>query len=101
MRAVDRPEIAVLVGPFVPDGDAVLVQIVDVGVAAQKPEQLVDDGFEVELLGREQRKAGGKIEPDLMAEDRARADAGAVAFFDALLEDAFHQIEILAHRCLP
>jgi hypothetical protein len=33
-----------------------------------------------------------------MAEDRAGADAGAVALFDPLGEHAFHQVEILAHR---
>ena len=36
-----------------------LVQVFDVGVAAQEPEQFVDDRFDVELLGREQRKALG------------------------------------------
>ena len=45
-----------------------------------------------------QRKAARQIEAHLMAEDRARADAGAVALFDALGEHAFHQIEVLAHR---
>ena len=57
LLAVDRAEVAVLVGPFVPDGDAVLVEIVDVGVAAQEPQQLVDDGLQMQLLGGDQRKA--------------------------------------------
>ena len=96
--AIDRAEVAVLIGPFVPDRDAVLVEIFDIGVAAQKPEQLVDDRFDVQLLGGDERKAALQIEPHLMAEDRAGADAGAVAFFDALGEHAFHQIEILTHR---
>ena len=99
LLAVDRAEIAVLVGPFVPDGDAVLVEIFDVGFAAQEPEQFVDDRFQMQLLGGEQRKAGGKVEPHLMAEDRAGADAGAVALLHALGEHAVHEVEILAH-CL-
>jgi hypothetical protein len=37
--AVDRAKVAALVGPFVPDADAVLVEIFDVGVAGQEPEQ--------------------------------------------------------------
>src|SRR5215470_16850692 len=98
--AVDRTEIAVLVGPFIPDAHAVLVEIFDIGIAAQEPEQLVDDGFDVQLLGGEKGKATPKVEAHLMAEDRARADAGAVALFDALAEHAFHQVEILAHRAL-
>ena len=57
MLAVDRAEIAALVGPFVPNAHAVLVEILDVGVAGQEPEQLVDDRFQVQLLGGEQREA--------------------------------------------
>ena len=95
--AVDRAEIAALVGPFVPDADAVLLQIFDVGVAGQEPEQLVDDRFQVQLLGGDQRKAVGEIEAHLMAEHRQRAGAGAVALLHAVGEDVLHQVEILAH----
>ena len=98
MLAVDRTEIAVGIGPFVPDGDAVLVEIFDVGVAAQEPEQLVDDGFDVQLLGGDQGKARGEIEAHLMAEHRARADTRAVALFHALGEHAVHEVEVLAHE---
>jgi hypothetical protein len=31
-------------GPLVPDGDVVVVQIGDVGVALQEPQQFMDDG---------------------------------------------------------
>src|SRR4029077_12588869 len=95
--AIDRPEVAVLVGPFVPDRDAVLVEIFDVGIAAQEPKQLIDDRLDVQLLGGDEREAALQVEAHLMAEDRQRTDAGAVAFFDALGEDAFHQVQILAH----
>jgi hypothetical protein len=54
--AVDRAKVAVGVGPLVPDADAVVLQVSDVGVALQEPEQLVDDGLEVDLLGGEQGK---------------------------------------------
>ena len=97
MRAIDRPQLAILVGPFVPDADAMLLEPMDIGFAAQEPEQFIDDGFEMHLLGGDQRKTVGQVEAHLMAEDRARAGAGAVALFHALGEHAFHQVEILAH----
>ena len=97
LLAIDRAEVAVLVGPFVPDAHAVVVEIFDVGVAAQEPQQFVDDGFDVQLLGGDQRETARQVKAHLVAEDRARADAGAVALFDALGEHAFHQVEILAH----
>ena len=55
--AIDRPEIAVLVRPLVPDLDAALLQPAHIGLAAQEPQQLIDHRFEVDLLGRDQRKA--------------------------------------------
>ena len=55
--AVDRAEIAVRVGPFVPDRDPVLLQPADVRVAPEKPQQLVDHRPHVHLLRGHERKA--------------------------------------------
>ena len=95
LRAVNAAEVAVRVRPLVPDGHAVLVEILDVGVAAQKPEQFVDDGFEVHFFGREQRKA-------LASETHLGAEHGKVPVpvrsdFLSMLEDMPQEFEILAH----
>ena len=45
--AVDGPEVAVLVGPLVPDADAAVLQPLHVGVAAQEPQQLGEDADRV------------------------------------------------------
>ena len=50
---------------------------------AQEPEQLVDDRLEVQLLGGDERKAGGQIEAHLVAEHAERAGAGAVGLAHA------------------
>jgi hypothetical protein len=57
----------------------------------------VDDRLQVQLLCRDERKAVGEIEAHLMAEYRARTRAGAVALLHSLFQDAFHQVEVLAH----
>ena len=98
MLAVDRAEVAALVGPFVPDAHAVVVEVFDVGVAGQEPQQLMDDRFDVQLLGGGEREAGAKIEAHLMAEHRNRAGAGAVALLHAVRQHVFHQFEVLPHR---
>ena len=95
--AIGRAEFALRVCPLVPDADAVFVQPVHIGVAAQEPEQFVDHRFHVHLFGRDHRKPGGQVEAHLMAEDRDRASARAVAFLDPVLEHSFHQFVILAH----
>ena len=97
MIAIDRTQLAIGVGPFVPDGDAMLLQPMDIGFAAQEPEQFIDDGFQMHLLGGDQRKTLGQIEAHLVAEDGAGAGAGAVALFHARFEGQSHQIEILPH----
>ncbi len=78
LLAVDRTEIAVRVGPFVPDRDAMRLEIGDVGVAAQEPDQFAHDRLEMQPLRRDERKALREIETKLPAEQRAHARSGAV-----------------------
>src|SRR5690349_5735898 len=62
LLTVDGTELAALVGPLVPDRNAVLVEIADVGVASQEPQELVDDRAQVQLLRRHERKALAQVE---------------------------------------
>ncbi len=97
LRAVHGAELALLVRPLVPDGDAVLAQIADVRVAAQEPEQLVHDRTQVHLLRRHHREAGGQIETHLVAEDAQRARPRPVALAHALIADVPHEVEVGFH----
>src|SRR3989442_1075424 len=97
MRVPQREdEFAALVGPFVPDRDAALLEPFHVGVAAQEPQQLVDDGFEVQLFRRQEREALVQREAQLPAEQRERAGAGAVGLARAMVEHLRQQIEVVA-----
>ena len=88
LLAVDGAEIAILVRPFVPNADLVVLEIGDVGVALQEPQQFDDDRAQVQLLGGDEREAVGKVEAHLVAEDAQRADAGAVLLRHAFFQDA-------------
>jgi hypothetical protein len=81
-----------------PNRHAMLVEPFHVRVAAQKPEQLVNDGFGVDLLRGEQRKRFAQRTPDLRAEDGKRAGASAVGLELAVVKDVPQQIEVLNHR---
>lgn len=87
LLAVHRAEVTVFGGPFVPDLHAVFVQPLDVGVAAQHPDQFVGDAFEVKLLGGQQREAVGQVMPILTGEHGLGAGAGAVALGQAIGHD--------------
>ena len=88
---------AVGVGPFVPDPHAALLQPAGVGVAAQEPEQLVDDALQVHLLGGEQRETLLEVEAHLIAERRESAGAGAVVLSDAVGKYMAQEVLVLLH----
>ena len=60
---VDRPEIPILIGPLVPYRDLVVVQVLDIGVALDEPQQLVDDRAQMQFLGRQQGKSLREMSP--------------------------------------
>ena len=77
---VDGTQIAVLVGPFVPDADLVVVQILDIGVAAEEPQQFVDDTLQMEFLGGQQGESVIEVVARLGSEDADGTSACTVAF---------------------
>ena len=89
---IDGTEFAVLVGPLVPDTDAVLLEVLHVGVAFEEPEQFVDDRLQMELLRGEQGEAVVEVVTRLGAEDADGAGACAVAFLCAFGEDAIQNV---------
>jgi len=97
LLAVNGAELAFAVRPLIPDRDAVFLQVADVGVAREEPEQLVRDRFQVQLLRRQHREAIGEIEAHLVPENAERSRAGAVAALGAVTADAGEKVEILLH----
>src|ERR1043166_5169817 len=87
LSAVNPAEIAIVVGPFVPNADAVFVEVLDVSVSAQKPEQLVNYRFEVELFGSQQGESVFQWESLLRAEEGISPSTGAIGFEFALLQN--------------
>ena len=51
---IDRTKVSILICPLIPDSDSVLLEVCDVGVPLDEPEQFMDDGAEVALLRGEQ-----------------------------------------------
>ena len=100
LRAIDRAEFAVFIGPFVPDRDTVVFQGFRIRVSCDEPEQLVNDAFHMELLGRKERESGSlprEVETQLPSEDAASTRSRSVAFVDAVVENVLKQIQIGSH----
>src|SRR5712692_9156530 len=93
---VNRAEIAGLatkssrvfrVGPLFPDVDAPRAQVCFVRIAGKKPEQLLRDPAEGNLLRRDDRKTFFEIETRLKSEVRNCPDTGAVFMLSAVRKD--------------
>ncbi|AEW75054.1 hypothetical protein EcWSU1_03626 [Enterobacter ludwigii] len=97
LLTVHRAQVAVFICPFVPDRDVVFMQIRNVGIALQEPEQFMNDRAQVAALCRHQRKTFLQIEAHLVAKNGERAGTGTVIFRRALIEHFFHQFKILFH----
>src|SRR3989440_8792861 len=73
LRTIDATEIASFVSPLVPDAHTMFVEITNIGIAAQKPKQFVNDRFDVQLFcceERESRTLRAQIKSGLRTKDR-------------------------------
>ena len=59
-----------------------------IGVAAQEPQEFVDDTLQVELLGGEQGESVVEVETHLVAKHADGSRAGTVGFLCSFGEDA-------------
>src|SRR6202012_2167326 len=98
LGAIDATEIAMGIRPFIPDGHTIVIEPFDIGIAAEKPEQLVKNRLGVDFLGGEQRERVAQGTADLCTKEGIGAGAGAVRLKLSVFQDVPQQIEILSHR---
>src|SRR6185312_11119504 len=67
LLAIDRPKLAFLVRPLVPDRDSMLTQPGHVGVTTEEPQQLIHDGAQMHPLRGDERKSGAQVESHLVS----------------------------------
>lgn len=89
LGAVDAAEVTILVGPVIPNGHLVVLQVFYVGVSLDEPKQFVDDGAQVKFLGGEQGELVLERVTHLGPEYRIGAGAGAIVPVGSLGEEAF------------
>ncbi len=96
---VDGPQIPLIVGPLIPDTHSMILQVGNVRISGQEPQQFVDDRPQMQLLRRHQRKTLGQIEPHLVPEQAQRAGPGAILLDHAAFQDRPQQLLVLSHEC--
>ena len=85
--AVDMSEVAIGVGPFVPDADASFLQPLGVGIAAQEPKEFVDDTLQVELFSGEEGESVVEVKAHLIAKHADGSRASTVGFLCSFGKD--------------
>ena len=98
LRSVHASKIAIGLGPLVPNRYAVRAQGSGVRVAGQEPQQLVHDGFKMDLFGREERETRAQVKARLRSEHRNGPHAGAVGAGPAMLQHVTKEAVIFEHR---
>jgi hypothetical protein len=78
-----------------------LVEIAHIGRALQEPEELVNDGFDVQLLGGDERETLRQIEAHLPAEQAQGTRSSPVPFPDAGVANTREKVEILTQKLVP
>jgi len=96
LHAVDGAEVAVFAGPFIPNRNIAFLEPVVVARPREEPQQLLDDGAQVNFLGGHQREAFVQIEAHLVAKHAFGACAGAVGFGNAVAVHMLHEVFVLA-----
>ena len=56
--SIHGAQVSLFIGPFVPDPNPVFLQVSDIGIPTEKPEQFVNDTPQMDTLGSDQRLAG-------------------------------------------
>src|SRR5690349_5119174 len=95
LRSVDWPQIAVLIGPCVPNVNILFGERTDVRIARQEPNQFTDDAAEEDALCHEKWKALAQIEAELRTKDALRTRSCAITARRSILEYGSEKIEIL------
>ena len=62
LRTIHRTQVAFFGRPLIPNTDPIFAQPLSIGVAAQKPDQLVDDAFKMHPLGGQDGKPCREVE---------------------------------------
>lgn len=98
LLAINGAEVAVFIGPFIPDANLVLLEVGDVGFAFQEPEEFVNDRPEVKFFSGEAREAFTEIVACLSAKNAECPGSSTVASLLAIVKDIRKEIEVSLHR---
>lgn len=97
---INRAELPPFIRPFVPNRDAVILEILNIGVPLQEPEKFIDDRFEMDLFGRQEGETVIQIKTHLITEGADCSHTRTVFFLLPIGEDVPEKGEIWLHKIM-
>jgi hypothetical protein len=78
-----------------------VVEVFNVGITLQHPQQFVNNGFQVKFFRRQQGKTIIQGKPHLVPENGYRSGASSIALSYTALQHMSHHFQILLHQGPP
>ena len=97
LMSINGTQFAVGACPLVPNTHPMVMQILHIRVATQKPQQLVYNGTQMQFLRSQQRKTVVKMEPHLVSEHTDSARTRTILLRHAVVQHMLQQVKILFH----
>ena len=98
LRTVHGPQFAVFISPFIPDSHAIFLQITHIGAAHEEPQQLVNDGAQMQFFRGETGEPFSQIKTNLTSENANGSRTGAILTGHAMRQHIIQQLEVLFHE---
>ena len=95
---VDRAQVTVRIGPFVPDGHLMVMQVPDIGITFDKPQQFVYNRAQMDFLRRQKGKSLREVKSHLIAENGLCAGPRPVGLDMSVIHDMLQKLQILFHE---
>ena len=95
---VDRSQVSVRIGPFVPDGHLMVMQVFDIGIPLDKPQQFVYNRAQMDFLRSQKGETLRKVKSHLIAENGLCAGTRPVGLHMPVLHDMLQKLQILLHE---
>ncbi|MNI89333.1 hypothetical protein D3C73_1467240 [compost metagenome] len=80
-----------LVSPFIPDADPILLQVADIGVTTEKPKQLMNDRPQVNFFGGHQGDPFTQVKAQLTAKHGDDSCTSAITLLGAIFQNVLQK----------
>ena len=84
--SINGAKLTFLISPFIPDADIMFAEVGYIGFSFEKPEQFIDNTFQVNFFRGHQGESFLKIKSHLVTKITLRTSTSTVAFMNSMIK---------------